>query len=60
MRTKLADFFNILQVDYGWDTARRQACRRDIADLFSLPPPGFLWYGHRIVQLVEDLAHAAE
>ena len=47
-------------VDYGWDIARRQACRRDIADLFSLPPPGFLWYGHRIVQLVEDLAHAAE
>jgi hypothetical protein len=47
-------------VDYGWDIARRQACRHDIADLFSLPPPGFLWYGHRIVQPVEDLAHAAE
>ena len=30
------------------------------ADLLPLPPPGFLWYGHRIVQPVEDLAHAAE
>ena len=30
------------------------------ADLFLLPPPGFLWYGHRIVQPVENLAHAAE
>jgi len=26
----LADFFNILPVDYGWDIVRRQACRCDI------------------------------
>ena len=30
VRTKLADFFNILPVDYGWDIVRRQACRRDM------------------------------
>ena len=47
-------------VDYGWDIARRQARRRDIADLFPLPPPGFLWYGHRTFQPVEKLAHVAE
>ena len=30
------------------------------ADLLPLLPPGFLWYGHRIAQPVEGLAHAAE
>jgi len=29
-------------------------------DRLPLPLPGFLWYGHRMLQPVEGLAHAAE
>ena len=54
----LENFFNILDEDYGWDIVRRQACRR--ATLLPLPLPGFLWYGHPVDQLLEDLAHAAD
>src|SRR5713101_3643298 len=45
---------------------RIQACSRSFMNIaglsrsFPLPPPGFLWYGHHIVQPVEDHAHAAE
>jgi hypothetical protein len=44
VRTKLADFFNILPVDYGWDIEGRQASSGDMKEhrLLPLPPPGFL------------------
>ena len=54
----LEEFFNILQEDYGWDIVRRQACRATA--LLPLPLLGFLWYGHPIDELLEDLGHATD